>query len=209
MGIQVSAIRRVVCVFMLALIVATGAIGGKQNSMINCGLKFSHASFKNWKGIKMSSRNMCVSMSALIFLLLNASAGYSQEQKIGKKGVPKPVLSAFQNSYPKAVITGFSKETEKGVVVYEVESVEGKTHRDVTYAANGSVITIEESLAYADAPAAIRDAMAKDFPKARIIISEKVIKGSATQYEFLVSSGKKKLELVYDAAGKLVEKEKK
>jgi hypothetical protein len=118
-------------------------------------------------------------------------------------------LDAFRKSYPKATVKGYSKETDDVKVVYEVESIEGKKHRDISYTFDGSVITIEESLAYTDIPALIRDVITKDYPKAKVFTCEKVMEGSITQFELLIQMGKKKQELVFNTDGSLVEKEKK
>ena len=67
------------------------------------------------------------------------------EQQIGRKGVPAAVLAAFEKAYPNAKIKGYSKETDNGQLVYEVECVEGAVTRDVTFTADGTLVAIEES----------------------------------------------------------------
>lgn len=133
----------------------------------------------------------------------------AQEQSLKKRDVPKAVLAAFQQSYPRVTIKGYAKETDNGTVVYEVESVEGCIHRDVTYTADGSIVTTEESLAYTELPEPIRDAMTKEYPKAKISVCEKITKGLTTQFELIVQSGKRKNELVFNADGSLEKNEKK
>lgn len=138
-----------------------------------------------------------------------AGTGFSQEQSLKKKDVPKAILDQFQKSYPKATAKGYAKETEAGKVAYEIESVEGTTHRDISYSADGTVMAVEESMAYADVPEAIHTAVKKDYPKMTVARCEKIVEGAATHYELIVKSGRKKQELVYNADGALVEKEKK
>jgi len=58
------------------------------------------------------------------------------------KILPAAVLDAFKTAYPKAVIKGTSKETEKGVTYYEIESVDGKLNRDLLYTADGKAAEI-------------------------------------------------------------------
>ena len=58
--------------------------------------------------------------------------------------LPAPVTAAFKKAYPKATIRGTAKETENGKTVYEVESVENGKARDFMYAADGTVLEIEE-----------------------------------------------------------------
>ncbi len=157
----------------------------------------------------MTHKQSLIITALLIAVGCFSGAGLAQEQPVKKKDVPKIVLATFQQSYPKATIKGYAKETDEGTVVYEIESMEGTVHRDVTYTADGSVATIEESLPYADLPELVRNAVTKDYPKAKVSMCEKVTKGSTIQYELVVRSGKQKNELVYNTDGSLVTKEKK
>jgi hypothetical protein len=133
----------------------------------------------------------------------------AQEQAIRKKDVPKPILDAFQKSYPNSTIRGYSKETEQGTVVYEIESVDGKVHRDVTYATDGSLVSVEESLTFADLPEPVRNTLAKEYPKAKVSTCEKVMKGSMTRFEVLIARDKERYELVLNPDGTTAKKEKK
>jgi hypothetical protein len=123
------------------------------------------------------------------------------EQTLKQKDVPAPVLAAFQKAYPKAKMIGFSKEVEGGQTRYEVESVEGKVHRDVTYAADGKVVSVEESLEAADIPPAVKAAIDKKFPGGKIVLAEKVTEGGKVGYEFQIEHNKKRHEIVFDAKG--------
>ena len=132
-----------------------------------------------------------------------------QEESVKKKDVPKAILDSFEKTYPKAKIDGFSKETENGKTVYEVESVEGKIHRDITYNTDGSVIALEETLPVGDFPEAVRASLTKEFPKAKVVKAEKVTEGTTIHFEVLLKTGKKSSEVVFDAAGKVIKNEKK
>jgi hypothetical protein len=149
--------------------------------------------------------------TVLCLLLISCftCVGSSQEQLLKRSDVPGAVLDAFHKAYPKATIKGFSREVEKGKVLYEVESTEGKIHRDVSYNADGSVITLEETLPISELPEAVRSSMKTDYPRARITRCEKVTRGQTVQYELAIHSGKIRSEVVFDADGKLVKNEKK
>ena len=152
-------------------------------------------------------RLIVIAVPIAIFAI--AGTAFSQEQTLKKKDVPKAILEEFQKSYPKATVKGYAKETDAGKVVYEIESVEGATHRDISYSADGTVMAVEESMAYADLPEAVRTNVKKDHAKATISTCEKITEGEATHYELIVKVGKKKQELVYNADGTVVKKEKK
>jgi hypothetical protein len=128
-----------------------------------------------------------------------------QETQVQKKDVPEPVLAAFAKAYPKATIKGYAKEMEKGQTMYEVESVEGKTHRDVSFAPDGKLLVVEESMELKDVPAAVQQALEKKFPKAKVNLVEKVTEGGSVGYEFKVTTAEgKKAEVKFDASGKEV-----
>jgi hypothetical protein len=125
------------------------------------------------------------------------------EAKVEKKDVPAPVLTAFAKAYPKATVKGYAKESEKGQTMYEVESMEGKTHRDVSYAPDGKLLVVEESMDVKDVPAAVQQALEKKFPKAKVNLVEKVTENNSIGYEFKVTTAAgKKAEVKFDTMGK-------
>ncbi len=126
----------------------------------------------------------------------------AQEQQIRRKGVPEPVLAAFEKANPNATIKGFSKEKDDaGRTLYEVECVEGKTKRDVTYLADGTLVSIEEIVEASEVPVAVRTAVDTKFPGGKILKAEKIIQGDVVTYEFQVRHNGRKTEIVFDAEG--------
>lgn len=115
--------------------------------------------------------------------------------------VPGAVLEAFAKAYPNATIKGYSKETENGQVLYEIESEEGKTARDVTYSADGNVISVEETLDTSELPEGVKAALDTKFPGGKILKAEKVTKGAVVAYEFRIKHKGKKMEIVFDPEG--------
>ena len=90
-------------------------------------------------------------LSDVLMITIAASGlGLAQETSIKKEAVPSSVLEAFRKSYPSATIRGYSKESKEGKTEYEIESVEGKIHRDVTFASDGSLVSVEESIRFGD-----------------------------------------------------------
>ncbi len=130
----------------------------------------------------------------------------AEEVQVDLSALPEAVLSAFKAAYPDAVIKGASQETEQGVTYFEVESVEGTLHRDLLYAADGKAVEIEESMATTDMPAAVQETLAREYPEAKVLKSEKLIKEDIVQYEMQIQVGEKTIELTIDPAGKIVEK---
>ncbi|MCL5286382.1 MAG: PepSY-like domain-containing protein [Acidobacteria bacterium] len=127
------------------------------------------------------------------------------EIKVAEKDVPAAVLAAFAKAYPRATVKGYAKEIKDGKPVYEVESMEATTHRDVSFAPDGKVLTVEESMEMKDVPAAVQAALEKKFPKAKINLAEKVMEGTSVAYEFhLTTAQGKEAEVKFDATGKQV-----
>jgi hypothetical protein len=119
------------------------------------------------------------------------------------------VTAAFQKAYPNAKIKGTSKEVENGKTLYEVESVDGKINRDLLYNADGTCAEIEESVPVKALPSDVAASLKKNFPKGKVLKSEKLTKGETIQYELLVKSGKEQHEVVFDPQGAIVKDTKK
>ena len=144
-------------------------------------------------------------MFVLVFLICGiVVAGAQGDQKIKAKNLPAAVTAAFQKAYPNAKIKGTSKEVENGKTIYEVESVDGKINRDLLYNVDGTVIEIEETVPVKALPSDVADALKKNFPKGKVLKSEKLTKGETIQYEMVIKSGKEQHEVVFDTKGAIV-----
>lgn len=158
----------------------------------------------------MLNRRFALSLIlALGATILFAAATTAGEKKITKKELPGAVLTAFEKAYPKAAIQGLSKEEDDGKTFYEIESLDGKTRRDLLYLPDGTVAEIEETIAANALPDAVKATVGKEIPKGKILKAEKLTRAGVTEYEVVVSSGKAKHELVLDPTGKLLKKEAK
>jgi hypothetical protein len=132
----------------------------------------------------------------------------AQERKLSRKQVPPAVLAAFQKAYPRAVIKGTLEEKKDGKTFIEVESLDGKISRDLLYNVDGTVAEMEESMAVADLPEAVKTAVAAKYPKGRILKAEKATAGAAITYCLQVRAGKNTVSVSVDPAGKITEEAK-
>ena len=128
-----------------------------------------------------------------------------KEEAEGKEVLPPTVLDAFKKAYPKAVIRGASKETEKGVTYYEVESVDGKMNRDLLYTADGKAAEVEEAIAPGALPAAVVKALAKAYPGYKILKAEDMLKDGQKLFELEIQVNGKKMGVTLDPAGKIIQ----
>jgi hypothetical protein len=124
---------------------------------------------------------------------------------VDMKILPPAVISAFNTAYPKAVIKGTSKEIEKGVTYYEIESVDGKMNRDLLYTADGKAVEIEEAVVPGALPAAVTQALAKAYPGYKILKAEDLVKAGQKYFELLIQVKDKKFGVTIDPAGKIIQ----
>jgi hypothetical protein len=121
------------------------------------------------------------------------------------KILPPAVLNAFKTAYPQAVIKGASKETEKDVTYYEIESVDGKMNRDLLYTADGKVVEVEEAVAPGALPSAVRQALAKAYPGHKVLKAEELVKGGQKYFELQIQVKDKKIGVTVDPSGKIIQ----
>lgn len=147
------------------------------------------------------------SVRLIAAVLLMAGAGFAQtftkETKISDYDVPDVVLKAFKSAYPKARARGYAKVEVDGMPFYKIESVDGATHRDISYSPDGSVTKTEERIVAADLPVDAQQAIQEKYPKAEVTTAERVIQGDQVGYKASVRKGEKLFHLEFDAKGKL------
>ena len=142
---------------------------------------------------------------AAMLLFAGISGAAAQEKKLKTKDVPASVMSTFKKDFPKAKIQGASTEKEKGTVFYEIESMDGKTRRDLRYSADGKMVEMEETVPASALPEGVMTALHEGYPKSVIERAERVMRDSVVTYELLIKVGGKKKEVAYDAAGGIVD----
>src|SRR5215471_490088 len=103
-----------------------------------------------------------------------------------------------------AVRSSISKEVEKGVTQYEVETIVNDKHRDFNVDAAGALLVVEEEVDLASIPPPARVAIEKKAAGGKLGMVETVTKGKIVLYEatFTNKSGKKGFVLVRAMAPK-------
>jgi hypothetical protein len=115
------------------------------------------------------------------------------------KDLPAAVQKTVQETLKGAQIKNISKEVEKGVTQYEVETMLNGKHRDFNVDAKGKLIVVEEEVDIAGIPAAARTAIQKKAAGGKLGMVESVSKGDGvTLYEaaYTTKAGKKSAVLV-------------
>src|SRR4029077_19559888 len=93
------------------------------------------------------------------------------------KDLPAAVQKTVQDTLKGAEIKNISKEVEKGVTQYEVETMLNGKHRDFNVDAKGKLIVGEKEVELAGIPAAARAAIEKKAAGGKLRMVESVSKG--------------------------------
>src|SRR6266404_2915601 len=138
---------------------------------------------------------------ALAVVILSAAVACTAAadgKKLQKKDLPAAVQKTVDEQTKGAEIKNISKETEKGVTQYEVETILNGKHRDFNVDTKGGLLVVEEEVAIDSIPAAAKEAIQKKAGAGKLGMVETVTKGGATLYEaqYTGKDGKKHSVLV-------------
>ncbi|HEX4560748.1 MAG TPA: hypothetical protein VH113_02855 [Gemmatimonadales bacterium] len=127
--------------------------------------------------------------SFLALALLGATGAPAQEKRLKKSDLPAPVLKTADDQSKGATVRGYSSEVEDGQLQYEVAMTVNGHSRDVSIAADGSVLEVEEEVALSALPAAVREGLQKKAGAGKIMKVESLTKhGTLVAYEAQVRS---------------------
>jgi len=152
-----------------------------------------------------------VAMAVVGFAGLRAEDG---EEKVPLDKLPKAITDAVAKRFPKAKMVSAATELEDKVKVYEVTIKEGEVTTDVTLTADGVITGFESSVAIADLPKVISDAVATKYPQGKMKSAETVTKikdGKETMeyFEIILTSEGSEYEVQVLPSGKIKAEEKK
>jgi uncharacterized membrane protein YkoI len=142
-------------------------------------------------------------------LALAVGSANAAEKKLHKDQVPKAVITAFEKAYPNAKDMKFEEEMFEGKAAYEVEYKDNGKEYEATYSADGTLLQKEEEIEGELLPAAVMQAIKKEYPKGKIKEVEKLMKpdNTVTGYEVEVKTNGKEKELELDLNGKILKTE--
>lgn len=126
--------------------------------------------------------------------ILACSVGAASAASLQLKNLPAAVQKTVQENLKGAEIKNISKETEKGVTQYEVETMLNGKHRDFNVDAKGKLLVVEEETDLAAIPAPARAAIEKKAAGGKVGMVQTLDKGDgAILYEaaFTTKAGKK------------------
>ena len=137
-----------------------------------------------------------VVMVLVVLGLVGAASAWAQEKHVKRSDLPAAVQKTVAEQSKGATIRGYTSEMEGGQQEYEAEMTVAGRSRDVSIAADGSVIEVEDQLTLRSLPAAVRDSLVKKARPGRITKVESLTKqGTLVAYEAQVRTGKKHSEV--------------
>lgn len=167
-------------------------------------------------GGKMKRYNFAVMLALALFLAVSAFAqekkeksegAYKGEKHLKKSDLPAAVQKTADEQSQGATVKGYATEMENGKRVYEVELELNGHGKDVTIAADGTVLEIEEEAAMDSLPAEVRDGLKKKAGTDNIAKVETITKnGNLVAYEAVVKSGNKSKEIQVGPNGETLKK---
>ncbi len=135
--------------------------------------------------------------------LLFAGIASAQEKKIKRSDLPPAVEKTVAAQTAGATIRGFSTEKENGQTLYEVELMVNGHSKDISMAADGSIVEIEEQVALDSLSADVKAGLHAKSGKGKILKVESFTKkDKLVAYEAQVDTNGKKSEIQVGPDGK-------
>jgi len=147
-----------------------------------------------------------VALAATGFLFVNTAS--AQEKKIKRSDLPPAVEKTVAEQSKGATIRGFSTEQEKGQTLYEVEMTVNGHSKDISMAADGTVVEVEEQVALDSLSAEVKAGLQAKARAGKILKVESLTKkGKLVAYEAQVETNGKKSEVQVGPDGKPLDHE--
>ncbi len=141
-------------------------------------------------------RSHLIAPAMLLFAFLCGTKAEAQEKRLKRSDLPPAVQRTVDEQSKGASIRGYSSEVEDGKLEYEVQLTVNGHSRDVSIAPDGSVLEVEEEVALAALPAAVREGLTKLAGAGTMTRVESITKqGALVAYEAHVRTGSKRSEI--------------
>src|ERR1700694_2097007 len=98
---------------------------------------------------------------AFLTVVVISGLAVAAAKSLQVKDLPAAVQKTVQDTLKGAEIKNISKEVEKGMTQYEVETMRNGKHRDFNVDAKGKLVVVEEEVDMASIPPAAKGAIEK------------------------------------------------
>lgn len=153
----------------------------------------------------------CVLIASLIAGISGCGAPSKKgdsDRQVPLSAVPESARLAIEKLTAGGEIKKIEKETVAGKAVYDVEATVGEKDVEYDVAADGAVLSAEESVPYASMPTAVRAASEKYFGSATGLKASREVENGKTFYEVEGTKKGRTVALKLTAAGRILEKER-
>ena len=154
---------------------------------------------------KMPSSKLVVTAALCLAM---AAFAEDNEKKLNRADLPPAVEKTVAAQSQGATIKGFSQEKENGQIYYEAEMMVSGHSKDVTMSKDGSVVEVEEQVAFDSLPDAVKESLQSKAGKGKIVKVESLTKhDKVVAYEAKVQANGKKNEIQVGPDGKPLDHE--
>jgi len=153
---------------------------------------------------------MRIRSSIVIIVVTLAAIGLAQEQekKLQRTDLPPAVEKTVAGQSKGATIKGFSQEEENGQTYYEAEMMVGSSTKDVLMDKNGTIVEVEQQVAFDSLPQAVKQGLQEKAGPGKIVEVESLTKhDKIVAYEAKVQTNGKKKEIQVGPDGKPLDHE--
>jgi uncharacterized membrane protein YkoI len=170
-----------------------------------------------WKGDSMMQYRVFQAVVAVVLVAglsgckCLSGGGEKKEapaQAVTLADVPAPAKAAIDKLMAGGEIAKIEKEGEGDKAIYDVEGKMKDKSVEYDVAADGTVLSTEESVPYASVPAAVRTAAARYFGSSDGLVANKEVEKGKTYYEVEGKKDGTAITLKLTDTGKIIEKEK-
>jgi uncharacterized membrane protein YkoI len=142
--------------------------------------------------------NAAMRILAGITVLTLSCLGLASAAKLALKDLPAAAQKTIEAELKGGEIKNIGKETEHGVVQYEVETMRNGKHRDFEVDTKGNLLVVEEETTIDSIPAPAKAAILKKVGAGNLGMVELFMRGGETMYEaaYTTKAGKKHEVLV-------------
>jgi hypothetical protein len=113
----------------------------------------------------MTRRILYVALFAVGLVAVGLARAAADEPK---PKLPQAVVDALSSKFPEAKIVQWTKETENGLVIYDIEVSRAGRKAEADIAEDGAIQNFEREFDAAKLPQAVRDAAENRYPRSKL-----------------------------------------
>jgi uncharacterized membrane protein YkoI len=133
-----------------------------------------------------------------------AFAEEEEDKPVKFDELPAPVAKAIKEAAGGAKLGKITLGDEDGTPAYETTWTAGGHQHEIAVDKKGAVLSLEEIITLAEAPAAVGAAIQKEAGDGKVSEVEKVLEKGRTVYEATIKKGKSKTVITFSESGKVV-----